>query len=353
MDKKILVIGNSYMNLRMKINPKKKEGNTVESGAYRFHAFGKSVSTAISIAKLGGSCAFCTKLGADTNGERLMRYYEKCGIITDNAETVQGYQTGMSVTLYDDLGGHTNYVSRGVGELISREDIDNALASYPDALIVPQEPLLVAHEVEEEISIEDDLSEEKDDSEEKRVHIVKRTEYEDLAVYALNRAAEQGLDLILEYNSHTAKLPLESLKNVKTLIISEDEIYALTGFFPDTADKAVRAIISLSAKIKAKFYVINRNGTSFVYDGNTYEYAEAPHALKTASEGKEFFSPIYIGAYAYEFFKSRHPVRAARYAQIVTLLARAANGNLEYIPSTADIEKYMAENKIDLNRNSF
>ena len=44
MDKKILVIGNSYMNLRMKINPKKKEGNTVESGAYRFHAFGKSVS---------------------------------------------------------------------------------------------------------------------------------------------------------------------------------------------------------------------------------------------------------------------------------------------------------------------
>ena len=25
MDKKILVIGNSYMNLRMKINPKKKE----------------------------------------------------------------------------------------------------------------------------------------------------------------------------------------------------------------------------------------------------------------------------------------------------------------------------------------
>ena len=337
MDKKILVIGNSYMNLRMKINPKKKEGNTVESGAYRFHAFGKSVSTAISIAKLGGSCAFCTKLGADTNGERLMRYYEKCGIITDNAETVQGYQTGMSVTLYDDLGGHTNYVSRGVGELISREDIDNALASYPDALIVPQEPLLVAHEVEEEISIEDDLSEEKDDSEEKRVHIVKRTEYEDLAVYALNRAAEQGLDLILEYNSHTAKLPLESL----------------TGFFPDTADKAVRAIISLSAKIKAKFYVINRNGTSFVYDGNTYEYAEAPHALKTASEGKEFFSPIYIGAYAYEFFKSRHPVRAARYAQIVTLLARAANGNLEYIPSKADIEKYMAENKIDLNRNSF
>ena len=315
MDKKILVIGNSYMNLRMKINPKKKEGNTVESGAYRFHAFGKSVSTAISIAKLGGSCAFCTKLGADTNGERLMRYYEKCGIITDNAETVQGYQTGMSVTLYDDLGGHTNYVSRGVGELISREDIDNALASYPDALIVPQEPLLVDH--------------------------------------ALNRAAEQGLDLILEYNSHTAKLPLESLKNVKTLIISEDEIYALTGFFPDTADKAVRAIISLSAKIKAKFYVINRNGTSFVYDGNTYEYAEAPHALKTASEGKEFFSPIYIGAYAYEFFKSRHPVRAARYAQIVTLLARAANGNLEYIPSKADIEKYMAENKIDLNRNSF
>ena len=71
MDKKILVIGNSYMNLRMKINPKKKEGNTVESGAYRFHAFGKSVSTAISIAKLGGSCAFCTKLGADTNGVQL------------------------------------------------------------------------------------------------------------------------------------------------------------------------------------------------------------------------------------------------------------------------------------------
>lgn len=352
MDKKILVIGNSYMNLRMKVNPKKKDGDTIEGGAYRFHAFGKSVSTAISIAKLGGSCAFCSKLGADTNGERLARYYEKCGIITENIEMVEGYQTGMSVTLYDDLGGHTDYISRGVGELISREDIDNALASYPDAMIIPQEPLLVAHEVEEEISTDDDLSENKDGGE-KRVHIVKRTEYEDLAVYALNRAAEQNLDLILEYNSHTAKLPLDSLKNVKALIISEDEVYNLTGFFPDNADKAVRAIISLSSKIKAKFYVINKKGVSFVYDGNTYEFAEAPHTLRTAAEGKEFFSPIYIGAFAYEFFKSRHPVRAARYAQIVSLLARAANGNLEYIPSKADVDKYISENKVDLNRNGF
>lgn len=348
MERKILVIGDSYMNLQMKVESYNKIDGTVEGGDYRFHAFGKSAAAAVTMAKLGGNCVFSTKLGKDTNGDRLMKYYEKCGLSCHLIDQKAGYQTGMSITTYDDLGHHTNYVSRGVCSLIGKAEIDTAIADCPDVFLIPQEPLRIPHEVEEKVESDDDLS---DESGEKKTKVIRRTVYENLTEYAVKRAISQEIDMIMEYNDSTAELHLDSIPNLKALIISDSDIYKLTGFYLDSAEKAVRAIVALSAKFKSKFYIINKAGTSFVYDGVNYEFAEAPVSLKNAMEQAEMHTPIFVGAFTYMFVKSRNPARAARYAQIVTLMSRSRYGTLEYIPNKAEIDKYIEDNRIDLNHN--
>ena len=82
MKKKLLVLGESYMNLQMHTNPVTKDEKTTYGDTYSFHPYGVGATTAISAAKLGADCTFCTKLGDDQNGERLKKYYKSCGIDT-------------------------------------------------------------------------------------------------------------------------------------------------------------------------------------------------------------------------------------------------------------------------------
>ena len=69
MKRKILILGGSYMNLQMKMDPRTKENNITLGSEYRFHPFGEAALTAITASKLGGECLFGTKFGDDTNGK--------------------------------------------------------------------------------------------------------------------------------------------------------------------------------------------------------------------------------------------------------------------------------------------
>lgn len=58
MKRKILIMGGSYMNLQMKIDPRTKDNEMTAGSEYRFHPFGEAAITAITVAKLGGGMRF-------------------------------------------------------------------------------------------------------------------------------------------------------------------------------------------------------------------------------------------------------------------------------------------------------
>ena len=60
MKKKLLVLGESYMNLQMKTAPAARDAKLIYGSSYSFHPYGAGATTAISVAKLGGNCVFCT-----------------------------------------------------------------------------------------------------------------------------------------------------------------------------------------------------------------------------------------------------------------------------------------------------
>ena len=375
MKRKILIMGGSYMNLQMKIDPRTKDNETTAGSEYRFHPFGEAAVTAITVAKLGGECVFGTKFGDDTNGKRLYEYYKGCGIRNDLMKKDKSAQTGMSVTLFSDFETHETYLSKGASAHFTKEEIDDAFITMPDMFLVPPEELGTQEHVammemsapvaptegqdksetgEADRSDSDDKAEKKEGAAASDMPEMPRMapyRYEEsLAYYAVQKAEEREVDLVMRYTPFTAKFPLEKIKNLKILVISDDMLYSLTGCFPNTTDKALRSLVALSQKIKSKYYVVQQgDDTAFIYDGKYYETVTAPVQLKSVdkSAGKKM-NPTFTGALAAEYLESKNIVRACRFALIVSLMTRSKFGNLERVPTKAELEAYAAENGIDL-----
>ncbi len=400
MKRKILVIGGSYMNLQMKVNPKSKMGTTTLGSEYRYHPFGSSALAAIATAKLGGDCVFATRFGNDTNGKRLYEYYKSCGILTDLMKKDEVAQTGMSITIYSDLEKHSNYVSHGANAKFTKEEIDDAFITMPDMFLAPLEEIgYEAHTVMESV----DENEKKDDTREIPVEAEEKKEdsapadekeekeddgvlmssdadedddeedefapaeadksiasetissyqkHESLALYALQKAEDRNVDMLMQYTPFTSQFPLESLKNIKILVVSDEMLYHVTGFFPNNTEKTLRALVALSQKIKSKYYVVQQgDDTVFIYDGIHYEIVTAPVMLRTMTKnaGKKM-QQTFIGALAAEYLESKNILRACKFAVIVSLLTKGKFGNLEKMMSLPELRQYAAENGFDLYR---
>lgn len=381
------------MNLQMKISPKQQEGPVTPGGEYRYHPYGGSAIAAIAAAKMGGECVFATRFGDDMNGKRLYEYYKDCGISKRLMRKDESAQTGMCITVYGDHGEYESYLSEGASIRFGREEIDEAFTVTPDLFLAPleeigyEEHMVVVpaektpeDEIDEaaaqalmpelmietsdfpvshpaELSVEDELQGQKEELSDSEKVISSETvssyiEQKSLARYAVEVADAQNIDLLIQYTPFTSKYPLDTLKNIKMLVISDELLYELTGFFPNNTEKALRALVALSGQIKAKYYIVQQGDDSvFVYDGNRYEIVSAPEVLKgeTRRIGANMQN-TFIGALAAEYLETKNIVRACRLAIIVSMLTRAKFGNLEKMMSRAELDQYLTEKEIDLNK---
>ena len=392
--RKLLIMGGSYMSLQMKINPKTKNGATTLGSEYFFHPAGDSAIAAVSAAKNGGECIFATRFGDDVNGKRLYDYYKNCGISKQLMRKDSEAQTGLCLTLFSDIFEHENFLMSGASMRFTKSEIDEAFAlSAPDLFLAPLEELgyeehmvVVPAEqapkdsVEEEavqpllpnIMIEtsefsivppEDISalietkgEKKQETPAEKEKLISSEtvssyiEKESLAAYATKKADDLGLNIMVQYTPFTAQYPLESMKNIKIFVISDEDLSDLTGVFPDNTEKTLRALLALSAKIHSKYYIIQRGDDSvFVYDGSHYETVFAPETLRndTREIGVKM-KPSFIGALAAEYLDSKNIIRACRFAIIVSLLTKTKFGNLERLMSRAELVQYVTERGIKI-----
>ena len=390
--RKLLIMGGSYMNLQMKINPKTKSGAMTLGSDYYFHPAGDSAIAAVSAAKNGGDCIFATRFGDDINGKRLYEYYKNCGISKQLMRKDSEAQTGLCLTLFSDLFEHENFMSAGASMRFTKAEIDEAFAiASPDLFLAPLEEL--GHEehmvvVPKEQSPEDSLEEEmtqaimpsvmietsefavvqpeeiptptdtkaskKAESLSEKGKIISSEtvssyiEKESLATYATQKADDLGINLLVQYTPFTAQYPLETLKNIKIFVITDEDLRDLTGFSPDNTEKTLRALLALSSMVQSKYYIIQRGDDSvFVYDGNHYEIVFAPESLrKDTREIGVKMKPSFIGALATEYLDSKNIIRACRFSIIVSLLTRTKFGNLEKLMSRAELIQYATERGI-------
>ena len=358
--RKVLIIGESYMNLEMETDSLLKNGNITHGGKYGFHPYGMTAAAAVTVGKMGGKCVLCSKLAKDSNGNRLKEYYEKNGLDTGMITFPEGAQTGFAVTLYGKNSETEHYVSKGANGRFTKKDIDEAFGTCPDVFLVPQEELVCAETDEDKPALQtqksdepvdenassDEPAQEKEKGEEESHSAVTDPRGRDtLALYACNAAMERGVDMIVDYNSAASALPLSDFKGIKAFIISDETLSKMTGFYLTSEDRIVRALISLKSKIPSKYYIIQvGNNTSLVYDGNSYQKIMLP-APDGVSEGK--MNPTYVGAFIAEYLETKNIIRACTCAGVTSLLTKAHDGVLEKVPSKREVEEYISQKGIN------
>jgi hypothetical protein len=166
-----------------------------------------------------------------------------------------------------------------------------------------------------------------------------------LVLYSARIASKRNIDMIVQYNEFTSKLPLSNLEGIKILVISDEMLREASGITPGSVEKTLRALIPLSAKIKAKYYIVQQgNDTSFVYDGKYYETVTLPAHLKLRAKQESIhMHGTYIGALAARFLKTRDIIDACKFASVASILTQSKFGCLDHAPSFEEIADFTAE----------
>ena len=126
MDKRILVVSSANLDFvqRMRRVPRAGETVTEFSSGYSYVPGGKGANSAVTFARLGNDCVFCTRLGMDGNGNRLTAIYEKEGIDTRFITRDKKLPTGLASILVGEDGANRFTVYPGANDALTAADVE-------------------------------------------------------------------------------------------------------------------------------------------------------------------------------------------------------------------------------------
>lgn len=234
MDKRILVVSSANLDFVQRMHHLPHAGETVtetENG-YGYVPGGKGANSAVTYARLGDDCVFCTRLGADANGDRLLSVYEKEGIDTRFIARDTKVATGLASILVEENGANRIIVYPGANNSLTADDAEDALTCYPDGVYL-------------QFEIPDEA-----------------------VIAAAHFAHEKDIPVFVDAGPARADFPLEKLGRVEIFSPNETETKIFTGIEPTNSESCLRAAHKLSSMVDAKYIVIKLGGRgAFVYDG--------------------------------------------------------------------------------------
>lgn len=358
MKRKLLVIGDSYVSIQMGVPGATKTQGTVYGEGYSMYPSGSAAISAIAAAKSGADCSFFTNLGNDFYGDMIYEFYRSCHLPLTYIKKLENVQTGFEFVSYDGVSKST-FITKGANSMLSKKDIDEAFATTPDLFLIPQDYIPVNRQIDKGYS-EDKFEDSRIDIEignvadYETVTEPKTSKPENLALYAMNKALAEGVELCVEYNENTALLPLEKVTNgIKIVVITDEMLKKVTGTAPISIEKTLSALISFSSHIKAKYYVVLKgNDTSFIYDGTHFEIAQTPAVVKQLSHNSmdPMMHASYTGAMIAEYNDTKDILRACKYAQVVSILTGANMGLINHIPSRHSVEQFLEKCGLSIDK---
>ncbi len=214
---RILVISSANIDLTQQMARVPNAGETILGDSYCFTPGGKGANAAIAVARLNGDSVFCTRLGNDAHGRSLISFYEKSGIdtrfVAQDAET----PTGLASVMVEESGANRIAVFPGANAKLSRDDVENAMTCFPDAVFIQFEiPAPIA-------------------------------------VYATQLAKGQGIPVFVDAGPGVKDFPLNQLENVEIFSPNETEAYLYTGIQPSNVDNCLRVCMALTKLVRAKY----------------------------------------------------------------------------------------------------
>ena len=303
MRRRTLVVGYSGVNLAETVYRIPAPGDTVPSdGTYTFSPGGNGAVSAVTFARLGSDCIICTKMGNDSNAQKLMRMFEREKIDTRFAVCDRRYVTSFSTTIIEKSQKPRTIVYEGAAPFLEVSEIESALTSYPDAMYLQMN-------ISEESVIE-----------------------------SIRMANKNDIPVFIDAVGASADFPLDLLGNIEIFSPNENETELLSGIRPINADASLRACIKLSSMIKAKYIVLKLGERgSYVYDGIYFHII--PHipvpVADTLGAGD-----VYTAALTYCYMQTSDIVAAGKFANYAATLSVTKPGGYASIPTLEQIKLF-------------
>lgn len=304
---KILLVGSANMDLSMNIFKFPERGETVlDDGGVAYTPGGKGANSAVALAKLGGDCVFCTKLGADVHGQKLFNFYKENGVNTSAIKVDQENPTGFAVVMKEADGSNRIIVYPGANRTLTNDNVLDAFSCEPDALYLGFEIPFAT------------------------------------AVAAAKIAAAKGVPIFIDAAPASKEYPLETLPFVEVFSPNETETFEYTGIMPTGTESCLKAAYALYTKVKCKYIVIKLGSRgAFIYDGKHFDLVPAFRVDKvadTTAAGDTFTAGMTL-----EYLRSGSITRAVRYGCAAAAISVTRKGASTSVPSADEVAAFLAE----------
>ena len=308
--KRILVVGSANMDLSLNVYRVPTAGETVsDDGGVAYVPGGKGANAAVALAKLGADSVLCAKLGRDLHGQQLYNYYKEVGVDTSYIKVDLANPTGFAVVMKEYGGQNRIILYPGANTSITRENIEAAFASSPDALYIGFEASF------------------------------------DTALTAARIAASRGIPIFLDAAPANKEHSLESLPPLEVFSPNESETYEYTGIMPSGADSSLRAALALYGRVKTKYVVIKQGERgSCIYDGKHFFLVppmKPQCVLDTTGAGD-----TYTAALTLEYLRSGDIRAAAAYASAAAAIAVSRHGASGATPTADEVMRFISQSDL-------
>lgn len=302
MNKRILVVSSANLDFVQRMSRLPAAGETViadSSFGYGYVPGGKGANSAVTFARMGDDCVFCTKLGADNNGNRLKAVYERENIDTRFIAQDRTTPTGLASILVEESGANRIIVYPGANEKLNASDIEEAFTCYPDAVYL-------------------------------------QFEIPDKAVLAAAQfAQEKKIPLFVDAGPARKDFPLDQLGHMEIFSPNETEAKIFTGIEPTGGEGCLRCAIKLSTMVDARYIVIKLGGRgAYIYDGKYYRIVSAiPVTVADTTAAGDTFT----AALAHFYMEGKDIETAAHLANCAAAIGVSREGAYTSIPTLSEV----------------
>ena len=302
--KRLLVFGNSYMNFNMKARRAPERGETVISNLeHSLVPGGHGVVSAITAAKYGTDVVFCTRIGEDENGEKLINAFKQNNIDTRFVKFDKRKPTGLNAITVEDKTSERIITYPGANSSLSFDDIESAFMCYPDAVLI-------------NFDLRDDLI---------------------LDVSKFARDAK--IPLIVSCGKEYKSFHIEDFDEIEVFMPNRETTFLITGIDPVDANSALHACVKLIKKIKCKYIVIKLGERgAFAFDGVFSEIIPA-HEVEVIDTNMA--GTVFSAAFTHMYLSTSDIIEAAKFANAAACLKLKSEGFYDAIPSLYEIDELL------------
>ena len=307
MNKRIVVVGSSNIDLLMKVDQLPEKGETVTDGEFMQCYGGKGANQAVAAARAGAEVAFVSCVGDDAYTPEMVRNYTADNIDTRFVFQDQGIASGHALIMIGDGGMNYISVAPGANHRLTRTRVAEALPVIEEAGMV-----LLQNEVPETA----------------REH-------------AIDLARERDIPVLWNFAPARESNPAY-LSRVTHLCVNEIEAGALAGVPVDSIEDAEEAADILVEKgVEGVVLTLGEQGALFV---SRQEKVEVPaydvDAVDTTAAGDTF-----CGAFAVAWVEGQDLEQALRFANAAAAISTTRMGAQPSVPTRKEVDEFLRSSR--------